>query len=46
MSRVLRMAASVVWGLGDVAGWLTRHCYRIAGRLNGYSYEISRRVGG
>ena len=39
---VLRFLAGLVWAAGDLAGLVCRVCYRAAGRLNGWAYEIER----
>lgn len=46
MIMIMRKLAIAVFWLGGVAGWISTRCYRLSGRLNGYSFEIQRRVGG
>lgn len=42
MVTALRLLARLMWALGSVAGWVCTRCYRLSGRLNGYSFEVSQ----
>ncbi|MBF0326007.1 MAG: hypothetical protein HQL42_13180 [Alphaproteobacteria bacterium] len=39
---VLSAVAEALWRAGDLAGATCTACYRLAGRLTGWSYEVRR----
>lgn len=42
LSRVLNAMAEGAWALGHACNAATNFCYRMAGRLYGWSYEAGK----
>lgn len=43
MARLLNLLAELAWATGRQCHAATNACYRLAGRLYGWSYEVGKR---